>query len=291
VDKTTHENGIDPCDAFRAVGLLDGSDEAAADLMVDALHPRLHRFIDGDMICRSGEPADRLWILASGRVCVSEEAFGRPNNIVLREAPCFLGELGIIRDQGARTATMTALGRVDAFEIPAECIRSLCDPDSKAQLWRSLARAVAEKLAESVPARAEQQAVAIETEKLLRRFVNPYALASTRTELRTDYTAETVAVMFTDVIGFSDIAAQVSPDEIADLIKAVLSAQTAAIQAEEGEVDKFIGDAIMAYWIVSGSRKVDLENAAGRALRAARQALHAAANIQSPLDGAPSGCA
>lgn len=84
----------------------------------------------------------------------------------------------------------------------------------------------------------------------------------------------TVTVMFTDIRGFSRLAEHLGAAETAALLNDHFSRLATCIEAEGGTVDKFIGDAIMAFW---GAPEDQADHAA-RALRAARAialAIHA----------------
>ena len=76
-----------------------------------------------------------------------------------------------------------------------------------------------------------------------------------------------VTVMFTDIRGFSALAEDLGAAETAALLNSHFSLLSACIEAEGGTVDKFIGDAVMAFW---GAPEVQQDHAA-RALRAARE--------------------
>jgi adenylate cyclase len=76
----------------------------------------------------------------------------------------------------------------------------------------------------------------------------------------------TVTVMFTDIRGFSAMAETMNPVEMATLLNSHFNGIATCIEAEGGTVDKFIGDAIMAFW----GAPEDQPDHACRALRAAR---------------------
>ncbi|WP_084438400.1 adenylate/guanylate cyclase domain-containing protein [Niveispirillum irakense] len=80
-----------------------------------------------------------------------------------------------------------------------------------------------------------------------------------------------VTVMFTDIKGFSALAETMPPQEIADWLNRHFTRIAACIEAEGGTVDKFIGDAVMAFW----GAPEDQPDHAARALRAA----HAIARV------------
>lgn len=57
-----------------------------------------------------------------------------------------------------------------------------------------------------------------------------------------------MTVLFTDVVGFTTLSESLEPKELAHLMNEYLSAMTAIIYQYGGTVDKYIGDAIMAFW-------------------------------------------
>jgi len=54
--------------------------------------------------------------------------------------------------------------------------------------------------------------------------------------------------LFTDVRGFTALSESVSPEEVTYIMNKALTAQQKAVQQFEGTVDKYIGDAMMAFW-------------------------------------------
>ena len=75
-----------------------------------------------------------------------------------------------------------------------------------------------------------------------------------------------VTVMFSDIAGYSTISEGKSAAEVAELLNRHFGILTSAIEAEEGTVDKFIGDSVMAFWGAPEKQK-------NRAVRACRAAL------------------
>jgi adenylate cyclase len=66
-----------------------------------------------------------------------------------------------------------------------------------------------------------------------------YSMAGRKAEL---------TVLFSDVRGFTTISEGLQPDELATLMNEYLGAMTEVIRRERGTLDKYIGDAIMAFW-------------------------------------------
>ena len=74
-----------------------------------------------------------------------------------------------------------------------------------------------------------------------------------------------VSVLFADIVGFTSRAERMAPSDVAHLLNQCLGEMSEAVFAEEGTLDKFIGDAVLA---VFGAPLAQADHAA-RALRAA----------------------
>lgn len=57
-----------------------------------------------------------------------------------------------------------------------------------------------------------------------------------------------LSVLFTDVKDFTSFAEQIPPDKLAEILGRYLGVMAAVIQNEQGIIDKYIGDAVMAFW-------------------------------------------
>ena len=57
-----------------------------------------------------------------------------------------------------------------------------------------------------------------------------------------------MTVMFIDLKGFTSISEKLPPDDLVRMINGFFSHMTEAISSNSGVVDKFMGDAVMAYW-------------------------------------------
>lgn len=55
-------------------------------------------------------------------------------------------------------------------------------------------------------------------------------------------------MLFSDVRGFTSISEGLDPKELTQLMNAYLGAMTRVVQKNRGTLDKYIGDAIMAFW-------------------------------------------
>ena len=74
-----------------------------------------------------------------------------------------------------------------------------------------------------------------------------------------------LTVLFSDVRSFTSISEGLEPEELADLMNAYLTAMTEVIQRHGGTLDKYIGDAIVAFW---GAPVEDLNHANNAVLAA-----------------------
>jgi adenylate cyclase len=57
-----------------------------------------------------------------------------------------------------------------------------------------------------------------------------------------------VSVLFSDIQGFTGISERLKPEDLVRLLNRYLTRQSAEVLAEEGVIDKFIGDAVMAFF-------------------------------------------
>ncbi len=57
-----------------------------------------------------------------------------------------------------------------------------------------------------------------------------------------------VTLMFTDIRGFTTMSENLTPDQVVGALNRYFTPMTAIIRGSHGTVDKFIGDAIMAFW-------------------------------------------
>jgi len=68
------------------------------------------------------------------------------------------------------------------------------------------------------------------------------------TELHSLSSKEEAHIMFVDLKSFTEISERLTPDQTSSLLKQFLSTTSNIVLEEEGAVDKFIGDAVMAVW-------------------------------------------
>jgi len=77
-------------------------------------------------------------------------------------------------------------------------------------------------------------------------------------------------ILFTDVRGFTSLSERLEPEEVTEIMNKVLTIQENAVKANDGMVDKYIGDAMMAIF----NAPMDVEEQEDKAIRTAIQIAH-----------------
>lgn len=105
--------------------------------------------------------------------------------------------------------------------------------------------------------------------QMFARFLDPNVVRSLTDEgqlARAEASASReITVLFSDIRGFTTISESRSPEEVVTLLNRYFDLQVAAIFEQAGTLDKFIGDAIMAFW----NAPLDVPDHAVKAVRAA----------------------
>jgi HEAT repeat protein len=98
-------------------------------------------FPDGAVICAEGEPGDEMFIIASGRARVTKQANGTVQELAIREAGEFIGEMAVIESE-PRAATVSAVGETRTLTIGAETFKAILRdrPEVTLALLRGLSR-------------------------------------------------------------------------------------------------------------------------------------------------------
>ncbi len=82
-----------------------------------------------------------------------------------------------------------------------------------------------------------------------------------------------LSIMFTDVRGFTSLSEKLSPRQVVTLLNRYFTPMTALVRGSGGTLDKFIGDAIMAFW----NAPLDVDDHPAKAVEtgiAMRETLH-----------------
>jgi class 3 adenylate cyclase len=228
-------------DVLAASGLIDDLVDVAF------LDPRPYRYAEGDFLCERGEPADCLWIIVSGSIAVKE----KNHTLFVRRQNDIVGEQALLGSESLRIYDLVAHERtVEVLIIQRANIEK---HPQKEVLWRNIAKIVSFKLRKA-SAKIESLSRQLEDDtRILQAYTNKFALSrrfgSGATQL-TDYMVERVIMWFSDVVNFSGSIVNLSPEQTAEIVQRFFDAQTGPITDHGGHIDKFIGDGLMAFWVL-----------------------------------------
>ena len=107
----------------------------------------LLRFAPGQVICRQGDPADSFYLIRIGFVKVSEHHPGGEMVLSYLSRGSYFGEIGLLSDEGIRTATCSALDHVELVRINRDDFRAMVESFSQVRI--SLEAVAKERLDEN----------------------------------------------------------------------------------------------------------------------------------------------
>lgn len=112
------------------------------------------------------------------------------------------------------------------------------------------------------------------TVKLFSRFLDPRVVQSLvkNGELSRSQKPEAreITILFSDIRGFTTLSETRSPEAVVELLNQYFSQQVAVVFRHGGTLDKFIGDAIMAFWNAPTENSKHAANAVAAALEMAQ---------------------
>ncbi len=120
---------------------------------------------------------------------------------------------------------------------------------------------------------------------MLSQYVSPAMLSSVvdryEDQLKAEIgTRERLSILFSDIRGFTSISEQLSAEQVVDLLNTHFSVMAEVIFSHAGTLDKFIGDALMAFW----GAPIRTTDHADRAVRTAIEMQRRMAEVNHQLE-------
>jgi PAS domain S-box-containing protein len=158
-------------------------------------------------------------------------------------------------------------------------LRLSCAPLRDAQLDTKGATLVFEDLTERRKLEAEQERIRQTFGKVVAPRVRDRLLADP-SHLRLDGTKQVITIMFADLTGFTAFSEKHQPESVFNTLNTYISMAAQTILEEEGTLDKFMGDAVLAIWNSPDPQE-------DHALRAVRAALTTMERLESCYEKFP----
>lgn len=256
----------------------------------EAQPSRVEQYSDGQLICRKGDIGDVMWVILEGDVRVE----GPDHYVVVRHPADIVGEGAFYRSVDGprlRGADLRAAGEVVLYRIDGAFVESL-SLEGRAAWHETICRVLTTKLDESQVQRLALRADRLTQDTLLDRFVSAEGKAAARAAISGNDFGEIdpeicdALIWFSDVGGFTNYASDLSPREAGILIREIMEIQSLAVESAAGQIDKYMGDGMMAFWrMPDAQRQARLLPKAVESALDARDQLLALINERSlPID-------
>ena len=227
---------------------------------------------------RSGELA---LVFASDGVEALEQLAGDPEidivvtdiNMPRMDGLTLLGELGAL-DRPTKAVVVTAYGDMENIRTAMNrgAFDFLTKPIDMADLDVTLGQARGAVEREREADRVRRTITRYLSDKIASAVLsNPDAIqASERRE---------VSVLMSDIAGFSQLAERLEPERVVEVLNVYLGAMTRVIDAHDGAIDEFIGDAVLAIF----GAPLPMDDHASRAVACAAAMQAEMANVNRTL--------
>lgn len=224
---------------------------------------------EDEFVCREGEQGKCFWIVVEGMISVS---FG-DRSITLRGPGTIVGEQALLEKEGVRKATLKTVTPTKLCRIDRSAIFD--SAEHKSAWLKIIAIGLSGKLFEATQRRKKLSDEISDSDILIRRFVCEYSLAKVRASINgfgDEYVRENALIWFSDLAGFSKCVSEFEPDIAAEIARRFMKIQADILSDYDAQIDKFMGDAVMAFWIAQES---GLSTLADLAVTAAMETVNA----------------
>ena len=114
--------------------------------VVAHLQPRLITLEPGGLVYQRGDPADRCWLIQSGRLTVRRASLRTPFRTMIYHEGSVTVIQGLADPGSPRTVTMIAEDEVKLLEITHDGVAKM-DKETQILLWENVSRLLLRKLA------------------------------------------------------------------------------------------------------------------------------------------------
>ena len=237
---------------------------------------RLDTLSANDRLCSAADEAECVWIVEEGQLKVSAG-----ESVIWRGAGEIVGEMAFLRGQRGTTPLrgndVYAACRTKVWKVDRATLDGL-DPDARALWYETVARVLVAKLDEASQMRASQARDLAGGDRIIGRLVCPEGVQATSAILlngadRIPPVKKTAVIWFSDLSGFSAHSEGLDAAKVGEVLRSLTDPQVDAIQRAKGQVDKHMGDSVMAFWLCPDDARLDrsLAGATQAALEAARR--------------------
>jgi len=241
----------------------------------EAVH-RLEILHTNQQLCSANQEADCIWIVEDGQLKVMAG-----DSVIWRGPGEIVGEMAFLRGQPRGTPLrgneVVAACRTRVWKIDRATLNGLA-PSTQALWYETVARVLVAKLDQASEMRATQARDLAYGDRIIGRLVCPEGVQATSAILfngadRIPPIKTKAVIWFSDLSGFSAHSEGKDPAEVGEVLRSLTDPQVEEIVRAKGQVDKHMGDAVMAFWLCNDDDRLNkgLAQATRAALEAARR--------------------
>ncbi len=109
------------------------------------MNPEALKLKSGDRVFKKGDPADRAWLIQSGKLKIKRASLRSPFRHMILRKGSVTGIQGLVGEGGTRDVTMMADGKLKLVEITQEGIARL-NTDTQLLLYQNISNILLRKL-------------------------------------------------------------------------------------------------------------------------------------------------